>query len=77
MNIYFRKNLKEVIAEDNIIKVNKDFLKDYLGRLALVIFYIVGNNKLIFIFNIFINSGANNNIFMNRDFVNILNIKKL
>ena len=39
--------------------------------------YIIKNNKLIFIFNIFINLGANNNIFINRDFINILNVKKL
>ena len=77
MSVYFRKNLKKIITEDNIIKVNKDFFKDYLGRLALIIFCIVGNNKLIFIFNIFINSGANSNIFVSRDFIDILNVKKL
>ena len=77
MSVYFRRNLKEIVMEDNKIKVNKDFFKDYLGRLVLVIFCIVGNNKLIFIFNIFINSGVNSNIFINKDFVNILNIKKL
>ena len=77
MSAYFKKNLKEAIMEDNIIKVNKDFFKDYLGKLTLVISYIIGNNKLIFIFNIFINSGINSNIFINKDFINILNIKKL
>ena len=76
MNANFKRNLKEV-AEGNIIKVNKNFLKDYLGRLILIIFYIVGNNKLIFIFNIFINSGININIFINKDFINILNVEKL
>ena len=63
--------------EDNIIKINKDFLKDYLSRLTLIISYIIGNNKLISIFNIFINSGTNSNIFINKDFINILNVKKL
>ena len=52
-------------------------LKNYLGKLILIISYIIGNNKLIFIFNIFINLGANSNIFINKNFVNILNIKKL
>ena len=76
MSAYFKKNPKKAI-EENIIKINKDFLKDYLGRLILIIFYIVRNNKLIFIFNILINSGTNGNIFINRNFINILNIKKL
>ena len=76
MSVYFRKNLKEAI-EDNITKVNKDFLKDHLSKPTLIISYIIGNNKLIFIFNIFINSGINNNIFVNKDFINILNVEKL
>ena len=48
-----------------------------MGKLTLVISYIIGNNKLIFIFNIFINSGINSNIFINKDFINILNVEKL
>ena len=60
-----------------IIKINKDFLKNYLNKLTLIISYIVGNNKLIFISNTLINSGANGNIFINKDFTNILNVKKL
>ena len=43
----------------------------------LIISYIVKNNKLIFIFNTLINSKMNSNIFINKNFTNILNIKKL
>ena len=63
--------------ENNIIKVNKNFFKNYLNRLILIISYIVGDNKLIFIFNILINLRTNGNIFINKDFINILNVKKL
>ena len=59
------------------MKVNRNFLKDYLGKLILIMFYIRGNNKIIFIFNKFINSRVNSNIFINRGFINILNVEKL